>query len=358
MRGIKLKLSISKLSILGCTVVMRKRDRDVSKLEPKALEGNLWVTPKETTDTWCTYATHAWLWQFEMWSSRSPNGLNPWQHTYAQPTRWVVTATGDLAPRWWSSRRWQQRGAGHIYCKKGKVAWRREREHSRNDTETRCLRCWGSSTGWRIYCNKRESQRLWVTGRQWNGGLLKDSCFFEEAMEQADRAEPRRASNVLQIVGEVRTHLAATEGNYLEPKTVYEAKQADEWDQWYRAMNDEVKTLQDNETWDLVRPPTDRDVILGKWVYKVKLGPSGQVDKYRERNVAKGFKQVEGLEYFEAFEPTCKPETFRILLQLSTKQGHVMHQFDVKTAFLHSPIEEEVYLEQPQEFLKPGSVRG
>ena len=49
---------------------------------------------------------------------------------------------------------------------------------------------------------------------------------------------------------------------------------------------------------------------------------------------------------------TCKPETFRILLQLSAKQGHVMHQFDVKTAFLHWPIEEEVYLEQPQEFVK------
>ena len=146
-----------------------------------------------------------------------------------------------------------------------------------------------------------------------------------------------------------------TDGNYVEPKTVYEAKQADEWDQWYRALNDEVKSLQDNETWDLVRQPTDRDVIPVKWVYKVKLGPSCQVYKYKASYVAKGFKQVEGLDYFETFAPTCKPETFRILLQLSSKQGHVMHQFDVKTAFLHSPIEQEVYLEQPQEFVKRGS---
>ena len=179
--------------------------------------------------------------------------------------------------------------------------------------------------------------------------------FFEEALEQADRAEPRRgtqARNVPQFFGEIRTHLAVTEGNYVEPKTVYEANQVDERNQWYRAINDEVKALQDNETWDLVRPPTDRDVIPGKWVYKVKLGPSGQVDKYKSRYVAKGFKQVEGLDYFET---TCKPETFRILLQLSARQGHVMHKFDVKTAFLHSPIEEEVYLEQPQEFVKRGS---
>ena len=146
-----------------------------------------------------------------------------------------------------------------------------------------------------------------------------------------------------------------TEGNYAETKTVFESKQADEWDQWYRAMNDEVKALQDNETWDLVRQPTDRDVIPGKWVYKVKLGPSGQVDKYKARYVAKGFKQVERLDYFETFAPTCKPETFRILLQLSANQSYVMHQFDDKTAFLHSPIEREVYLEQPQEFVKRGS---
>ena len=64
---------------------------------------------------------------------------------------------------------------------------------------------------------------------------------------------------------------------------------------------------------------------------------------------------MEGLDYLETFAPNCKPETFRILLQLSAKQGHVIYQFDAKTAFLHSPIEEEVYLEQPQEFVKQGS---
>ena len=182
--------------------------------------------------------------------------------------------------------------------------------------------------------------------------------FFEEALVQADRAKPRRgtrAKNVPQFFGKVRTHIAVNEGDYVEPKTVYEGKQGDHWDQWHRAKKDEVKALRANETWNLVRPPTDRDVIPGKWVYKLKLGPSGQVDKYKARYVAKGFKQVEGLDYFETFAPTCKPETFRILLQQSAKQGHVMNHFDVKKAFLHSPIGEEVYLEQPKEFVKQGS---
>ena len=107
-------------------------------------------------------------------------------------------------------------------------------------------------------------------------------------------------------------------------------------------MKNEVKALPDDETWNIVIPPTDRDVIPGKWVYKVKLGPSALVDKYKARYVAKDFKQVKGLDYFETFAPTCKPETFRILLQLSAKQRHVKHQFDVKTAFLYSPLGEEV----------------
>ena len=74
--------------------------------------------------------------------------------------------------------------------------------------------------------------------------------------------------------------------------------------------------------------------------------------------MAKGFKQVEGLDYLQIFAPTCKPDIFFTLLQLSAKRGHLMHQFNVKTAFLHSPIEEEVYLEQLQEFVKQGSDEG
>ena len=75
--------------------------------------------------------------------------------------------------------------------------------------------------------------------------------FFEEALQQADRAEPRRgtrARNVPQLFGEVRTHLAVTEGDYVEPKTVFEASQGNDWDQWQQAVKDEVKELQDSKT--------------------------------------------------------------------------------------------------------------
>ena len=179
--------------------------------------------------------------------------------------------------------------------------------------------------------------------------------FFEEALKQAHMAEPgrgTRARNIPQFFAEIRTHLAVTEGDYVEPKTDYEAKQGDDWEQWHRATKDEVKArdLEPTET------PNRQGRHTGKMgLQSEKLGPTGQVDIFKARYVSKGFKQVEGLDYLETFAHTCKPETFRILLELSAKLGIVMHQFDVKKTLLHSPIEEEVYLEQPQEFVKQGS---
>ena len=153
-------------------------------------------------------------------------------------------------------------------------------------------RCWGSITRRRIHCNKRESRRLGVPGRQWHRGLLtvRDSRLLwrDTGASGQNRAQSRDTSKECSATfGEFKTHLVVTECDYLGAKTVYEAKQVDDWYQWHRAMKDEVKALQDNDTWNLVRPPTDRDFIPGKWVYKMKLGPSGQVDKYNARYVAK-----------------------------------------------------------------------
>ena len=359
MRGIKTKLSISKLSIFGCTVFMRKWDRDVSKLEPKALEGKF-VSYTEGDNGYLVYVpnTRKLVAVRDVIIKESEMGLIP-----------DNTETPDLLDEgsqqlgiWHPDDGHQDDGNKE---EQGTSTAIKEEWHYAESVNTQ-------ETTLRRDASDVEEAALDEESTATRGSLRDSESlehsetedfsqtvgFFGEALEQADRAEPRRVTGariVPQFFGEVRTHLGVTEGDYVEPKTVYEAKQGDDWDQWHRAMKDEVKALQDNETWNLVRPPTDRDVIPGNWVYKVKLGPSGQVDKYKARYVAKGFKQVKGLDYIETFAPTCKPETFRLLLQLSAKQGHVMHRFDVKTVFLHSPIEEEVYLEQPQEFVKQGS---
>ena len=82
-------------------------------------------------------------------------------------------------------------------------------------------------------------------------------------------------------------------------------------------------------------------------MYKVKYGENGQVDKLKARYVAKGYAQIEGLDFFNTYAPTCKPKTFRILLAVAAQKDPHLGHMDVKLAYLHSKIEEEIYLEQP-----------
>ena len=139
-----------------------------------------------------------------------------------------------------------------------------------------------------------------------------------------------------------------------EPKTYREAVKSTKAKYWEEAMQAEVESLENNNTWTLVDKPKDKNVLPGKWVYKVKYGADGHVDKYKARYVAKGFAQVEGLDFFETYAPTCKPETFRSLLAVAAQKDFHLGQMDVKSAYLHSPIEEEIYLEQPEGFAKRG----
>ena len=117
-------------------------------------------------------------------------------------------------------------------------------------------------------------------------------------------------------------------------------------------MQAEYDSLMDNKTWTLVNEPENQQVLPGKCVYKVKYRADGQVDKLKSRYVAKGYAQVEGLDFFDTYAPTCKPETFQILLATAAQKDLQLGQMNVKSAYLHSNIEEEFYLEHPQGFVK------
>ena len=67
---------------------------------------------------------------------------------------------------------------------------------------------------------------------------------------------------------------------------------------------------------------------------------------------AKGYAQVEDLDFFDTYAPTCKPETFRILLATAAQKDLYLGRTDVKSAYLHSKIEEEIYVEQPEGFVE------
>ena len=112
-------------------------------------------------------------------------------------------------------------------------------------------------------------------------------------------------------------------------------------------MDSEMKSLIYNDICDVTKLPHGRRVIGRKWVYTVK----GNGD-YKARYVAKGFRQVYGVDYFETFSPTARMESVRTLAQIAVKYDLVLNQMDVKGAYLHAPIDSEIYIDQPKGYEK------
>lgn len=119
---------------------------------------------------------------------------------------------------------------------------------------------------------------------------------------------------------------------------------------WRDAMRHEIEALQANNTWTLMPLPPHKRPIGCKWVFKIKLTPEGTVERYKARLMAKGYSQIEGIDYRETFAPVAKLVTVRLLLSVAALQGWFLHQLDVNNAFLHGDLTEEVYMSLPPGF--------
>jgi hypothetical protein len=121
-------------------------------------------------------------------------------------------------------------------------------------------------------------------------------------------------------------------------------------------MQEEYNSLLENQTWDLVPLPSGRKLVKCRWVYKTKSAVDGQISRYKARIVAKGFQQVNGIDYDETFASVVKMDSIRLALAIATSKGWEVHQMDVKNAFLHGDLSEEIYMEQPQGFMQDSSL--
>eukprot|EP00253_Pinus_taeda_P035128 PITA_35128 len=119
-------------------------------------------------------------------------------------------------------------------------------------------------------------------------------------------------------------------------------------------MNEEYNSIMKNDTWELTKLPKDKVPIGCKWLFKPKFNVDGSIDKYKARLVSKGYSHEEGIDYKDTFVPVAKINTIRIMIELATKQNWKMHQLDVKSVFLNGELKVEVYLVQPEGFLKKG----
>ena len=116
---------------------------------------------------------------------------------------------------------------------------------------------------------------------------------------------------------------------------------------WKAAMNEEMKSLQKNETWELVDRPPGKKPVGCRWVSTVNHKADGTIECFKARLVAKGYTQTYGIDYTDTFAPVAKINTVRVLLSLARNLDWPLQQFDVKKAFLHGELSEEVYMDLP-----------
>ena len=135
------------------------------------------------------------------------------------------------------------------------------------------------------------------------------------------------------------------------PQNYQDAIRSAKSQQWIDAMNDEMQSLEENETFKITPLPLGKKAVGGRWVYTLKSDTDGS-EKYKARFVAKGYSQKQGIDYEETFAPTADMTTVRVIMQKAVQEDLVLHQMDVKTAYLHAPIDCEVYLEQPEGYEK------
>ncbi|GJT85353.1 retrovirus-related pol polyprotein from transposon TNT 1-94 [Tanacetum coccineum] len=111
-------------------------------------------------------------------------------------------------------------------------------------------------------------------------------------------------------------------------------------------MNKEIEALELNKTWTFTLLPPGKTPIGNKWVFMIKLKADGNVERYKERLVAKGFNLKEGIDYKETFAHVAKMVTVRTLLAVAVEKGYQIEQLDINNAFLHGDLHEELGFKQ------------
>jgi hypothetical protein len=132
-----------------------------------------------------------------------------------------------------------------------------------------------------------------------------------------------------------------------EPQSLEEALSGPEKEKWEEGWKSEMKSQEENRTWEIVNMPRGRKLVDCKYIFKKKRDSEGNVSKYKVRLVARGFTQVHGVDYHDTFAPVLKFCSLRMLLAIAAKRDMEVHQMDVEVAFLNGELDEEIYMKPP-----------
>lgn len=174
-----------------------------------------------------------------------------------------------------------------------------------------------------------------------------------------NQPELRRSGRERQLPARLRNDYILYEAvkcDSVEPRNFCEAMESEEREEWMEAMNEELSSIQTNDTWELCDLPAGRKPVGSKWVFKNKRDENGKLTRRKARLVAQGFSQKYGVDYDEVFAPVVRSATIRLMLSVAGSRRFSVRHFDIKTAFLNGELSEEIYLKQPPGFEKGDKV--
>nr|KAJ0185498.1 hypothetical protein LSAT_V11C900505250 [Lactuca sativa] len=174
----------------------------------------------------------------------------------------------------------------------------------------------------------------------------KDVIFYEERFTYI----PRPRDMIQQSFSKNITRAEDASGGTKDPKTFSEAMASRDVHFWKEAIQDEIDSITHNNTWVLLDLPPNCKALGCKWFLKRKMKVDGTIDKYKARLVIQGFRQKEGFDFFDTYAPVARISTIKLLLALAAIHNLVIHQMDVKTAFLNGDLDKEIYMKQPEGF--------
>ena len=130
------------------------------------------------------------------------------------------------------------------------------------------------------------------------------------------------------------------------PNSYKEAMNLEDSEKWLATSQEEFNGLTEMGVWKLVDHPCNHKTIKCRWTYILKSD-----GRYKARLVAKGYMQVQGIDYEEKFSPVARYKSIQYLLAHAALLDWEIEGMNVKLAYLHGVLEEEIYMEQVEGFI-------